>query len=337
MKINYGGLWATIVGFLIVGLGVLFALAVIDEFYLGQPELPFTGIAMIIVLFGWGASLIIASRKKYIGSWRLPIGALLVGSALVFTGGEIDDLISSKSEDLISGIATIIVLFGWGTSLIIASRKKYIGSWRSSIGALLVGIAVFFTGGAINDLISGISKDPISEIGFIVPILAAGIVLIYTKMRLLLGLVVVVVVIISWWVGSLIYIVAVQGTGPELVADLVIPETVCVNETFSVFVHATNPHDETIDFSNVGIPAPFLENFEVLSVWPDAEQIFDVQNWFLFEMPVEPGRTIEVKMEFMAQIVGTYTTHFEVCTLNAWAENCERIVRTIAVQPASSC
>ncbi len=277
MKINYGGLWATIVGFLIVGLGVLVALAVIDEFYLGQPEFPFTGIAMMIVLFGWGASLIIASRKKYIGSWRSPIGALLVG------------------------------------------------------------IAVFFTGGAINDLISGISKDPISEIGFIVPILAAGIVLIYTKMRLLLGLVVVVVVIISWWVGSFIYIVAVQGTGPELVAELVIPETVCVNGTFSVVIRATNPHDETIDFSNVGIPAPFLENFDVLSVWPDAEQIFVDQNWFLFEMPVEPGRTIEVKMEFMAQTAGTYTTHFEVCTLNAWAENCERIVRTIAVQPASSC
>jgi len=235
VKINYGGLWATIVGFLIVGLGVLVALAVIDEFYLGQPEPPFTGLALIIVLFGWGASLIIASRKKYIGSWR------------------------------------------------------------SLIGALLVGIAVIFTGGAIDDLISGISKDPNSEIGFIVPILAAGIVLIYTKMRLLLGLVVVVVVIISWWVGSFIYIVAVQGTGPELVTDLAIPETVCVNETFSVFVHATNPHDETIDFSNVGIPAPFFENFDVLSIWPDAEQIFVDQNWFYFEMPVEPGRSIEVK------------------------------------------
>ena len=130
---------------------------------------------------------------------------------------------------------------------------------------------------------------------------------------------------------------AVQGTGPELVSDLVIPETVCVNGPFSVFIHATNPHDEKIDFSNVGIPAPFLENFEVLSVWPDAEQISADQNWFFFEIPVEPGRTIEVKMEFMAQTAGTFTTHFEVCTLNARAENCERIVRTIAVQPASSC
>ncbi len=155
--------------------------------------------------------------------------------------------------------------------------------------------------------------------------------------RLLLGLIVVVVVIISLGFWSFVYFAAVQGTGPELVADLVIPETVCVNAPFSVFIHATNSHDETIDFSNVGIPAPFLENFEVLSVWPDAEQLYVGQSWFFVDIPVEPGQTIEVEMEFMAQTAGTYTTHFEVCTVNAWAENCERIVRTIAVQPTSSC
>ncbi len=155
--------------------------------------------------------------------------------------------------------------------------------------------------------------------------------------RLLLGLVVVVVVIISLWFWSFIYFGIVKGTGPELVADLTIPETVCVNSPFSVFIHATNPHDEIIDFSSVGIPAPFLENFEVLSVWPDAEEMIVYQSWFYFETPVEPGRTVEVEMEFMAQTAGTYTTHFEVCTANAWAENCERIVRTIAVQPTTSC
>ncbi len=155
--------------------------------------------------------------------------------------------------------------------------------------------------------------------------------------RLLLGLVVVVVVIISLGFWSLVYYATVKGTGPELVADLVIPETVCVNASFSVFIHATNPHDEIIDFSNVGIPTPFLDNFEVLSVWPDTGQLIPDQSWFYFEMPVEPGRTIKVEMEFMAQTAGAYTTHFEVCTTNAWAENCERIVRTIAVQPTSSC
>ncbi len=155
--------------------------------------------------------------------------------------------------------------------------------------------------------------------------------------RLLLGLVVVVVVIISLWFWSIVYFGIVKGSGPELVADLVIPETVCVNAPFSVFIHATNPHDEIIDFSNVGIPTPFLDNFEVVSVWPATEQIFVDQSSFFFEMPVEPGQTIEVKMEFIAQTTGTYTTHFEVCTSNAWAENCERIVRTIAVQPTSSC
>ncbi len=155
--------------------------------------------------------------------------------------------------------------------------------------------------------------------------------------RLLLVLVAVVVVIISLGFWSIVYFGITRGTGPELVADLVIPETVCVNAPFFVFIHATNPHDEIIDFSNVGIPAPFLENFEVLSVWPDTEQLILDQSWFYFEMPVEPGRTIEVEMEFMAQTAGSYTTHFEVCTVNAWAENCERIVRTIAVQPTSSC
>ncbi len=155
--------------------------------------------------------------------------------------------------------------------------------------------------------------------------------------RLLLGLVVVVVVIISLGFWTIAYFGIVQGSGPELVADLVIPETVCVNEPFSVFIHATNPHDEIIDFSNVGIPAPFLENFEVLSVWPDAEQPYVGQSWFFVDIPVEPSQTIEVEMELMAQSAGTYTTHFEVCTVNAWAENCERIVRTIAVQPTSNC
>ena len=110
-----------------------------------------------------------------------------------------------------------------------------------------------------------------------------------------------------------------------------------MNARFSVFIHATNPHDEIVDFSSVGIPAPFLENFEVLSVWPDAEELFVYQSWFYFEIPVEPGRTIEVEMEFMPLTDGTYTTHFEVCTANAWAENCNRIVRTIVVQPTSSC
>ena len=155
--------------------------------------------------------------------------------------------------------------------------------------------------------------------------------------RLLFGLVVVVVVIISLGFWRIVYFWITKGTGPELVADLVIPETVCVNEPFSAFIDATNPHDEIIDFSNVGIPAPFLDDFEVLSVWPDTEQLTTDQTWFYFEMPVEPGQTIEVEMELMAKTAGTYTTHFEVCTVNAWAENCERIVRTIAVQPTSSC
>ena len=97
--------------------------------------------------------------------------------------------------------------------------------------------------------------------------------------RLLLGLIFVVVVIISLGFWSIAYFGIVQGSGPELAADLIIPETVCVDGPFSVFIHATNPHDEIIDFSSVGIPAPFLENFEILSVWPDAEELFVYQSW----------------------------------------------------------
>ena len=121
MKINYGGQWATIVGALFAGLAALLAAVEISDFFTGESEDPFLGIAIIAVFLLWGMSLIIASKRKYIGSWNSPLGALLLGIAVVATGIKIDDSIHEKSENLFAAIAIIVVLLIAGILLI---RRK---------------------------------------------------------------------------------------------------------------------------------------------------------------------------------------------------------------------
>lgn len=105
---------------------------------------------------------------------------------------------------------------------------------------------------------------------------------------------------------------------PMLSATLSLPVEVAVNETVTMTVTASNPHDRTVTLDSIDIDLTFLEGLQVIKITPeptDTMTVFGQRCWF-FEVDVDAGGSQDVQFEFRALQPGRFTGDVDVCNPN---------------------
>ena len=121
-------------------------------------------------------------------------------------------------------------------------------------------------------------------------------------------------------------------TGPQLIVQVEMPDSVIRGEPFVIEIEASNPHSEAIELNNVDFPHGVFDDFEVVDVNPLASRESPVrwpggQTWY-FDALLQPGDRRRVEFTVRAVQVGSPVIQFDVC--NAY-EDCTTVVRRIRV------
>ncbi len=121
-------------------------------------------------------------------------------------------------------------------------------------------------------------------------------------------------------------------TGPQLIVQVEMPDSVIRGEPFVIEIEASNPYSEAIELDNVDFPNGVLDYFEVVDVKPLASDDspvggFGSQTWY-FRALLQPGDHRTVAFTVRAIQVGTPVIQFYVC--NGY-EDCTTVVRPIRV------
>lgn len=129
---------------------------------------------------------------------------------------------------------------------------------------------------------------------------------------------------------------ATVWVGPELTARIEAPASVRAGETFTVLLHAQNPHAEPVELDSVAVSVAFLERMDLRLLEPPANEaspldLLGDRTW-TFDRQVPPGGALTVAFEATARAPGSHQLELKVCN---GAADCTAARTSLAVVPAS--